>query len=50
MSPEPKAVGCERLWEEQASSVGPRAALAEALGVNFHADVSRVVHREVSHL
>jgi DNA invertase Pin-like site-specific DNA recombinase len=27
-----KALGCERVWEEQTSSVGPRKALSEALG------------------
>lgn len=50
-----KAVGCERLWEEQASSVGPRAALAEALGFVRSGDVMIVTKldrlaRSVRHL
>ena len=50
-----KAIGCERLWEEQASSVGHREALAEALGFVRTGDVLIVTKldrlaRSVRHL
>ncbi|MGC9448383.1 recombinase family protein [Cereibacter johrii] len=50
-----KAIGCERLYEEQASSVGPRDALREALGYVREGDVLIVTKldrlaRSVRHL
>lgn len=50
-----KAIGCERLWEEQASSVGPREALSAALGFVRAGDVLIVTKldrlaRSVRHL
>ncbi|RHZ91911.1 recombinase family protein [Cereibacter sphaeroides] len=50
-----KATGCERLYEEQASSVGPREALREALGYVREGDVLIVTKldrlaRSVRHL
>lgn len=50
-----KAMGCERLWEEQASSVGPREALSAALGFVRAGDVLIVTKldrlaRSVRHL
>ena len=50
-----KVIGCERLWEEQASSVGHREALAEALGFVRTGDVLIVTKldrlaRSVRHL
>ena len=50
-----RALGCERLWEEQASSVGPRRALSEALGYCREGDVLVVTKldrlaRSVRHL
>lgn len=50
-----KAIGCERLYEEQASSVGPREALREALGYVREGDVLIVTKldrlaRSVRHL
>lgn len=50
-----QAIGCERLWQEQASSVGPRAALAEAMGFVRAGDVLIVTKldrlaRSVRHL
>ena len=50
-----KAIGCERLWEEQVSSIGPRLALSEALNFVRSGDVLIVTKldrlaRSVRHL
>lgn len=34
-----KAIGCERLWEEQTSSVGPKEALRAAVGFAREGDI-----------
>lgn len=34
-----RAIGCERLWEEQTSSVGPREALRAAVGYAREGDI-----------
>jgi DNA invertase Pin-like site-specific DNA recombinase len=50
-----RAIGCERTWEEQTSSVGPREALAEAMNFCRVGDVMVVTKldrlaRSVRHL
>ncbi|UOA30471.1 DNA-invertase hin [Sulfitobacter sp. DSM 110093] len=50
-----EAVGCDRVWEEQRSSVGPREALSEAIGFCREGDVFVVTKldrlaRSVRHL
>ena len=50
-----KTLGCERLWEEQTSSIGPRKALSEALDYCREGDVLVVTKldrlaRSVRHL